>query len=198
MGRSVKTQILNELEGRSAFINGYGNPGSPMVFCPTNCTSNENYGVHTPQAAYPKFWDQIPGYWTEPKYSSDSQQEVNAGLTQGAPVVLEDGLPVFCKKPYAVCDYPDGDLFARASIQRLLVKTTSPTCHMSMKIFLCTLYRRRCQDSTDENPDSSTYMRRGVWPVCFEQVSASLPVRPCIIAVDTSSMSNSQRQRDGN
>ena len=132
-----------------------------MTFCPTNCTENENYGVHEPEPSYAKFWGQFQGYWTEPVYSADSQQEVAGGLTQGAPVKLQAGLPVFCKKPYAVCDYPDGDLFARASMERLLVKTSSAQCHASMKVFLCTLYRRRCRDNTDENPSSATYRHGG-------------------------------------
>ncbi len=82
---------------------------------------------------------------------------------------LESGVSVFCRKPYAVCDYPDGDLYVRAALEHLQAKSTSDACQSSMKVFLCTLYRRRCQDNTDETPSSKTYRSRGVWPVCFEQ-----------------------------
>jgi hypothetical protein len=140
-----------------------------MVFCPRNCTENENYGVHSTTTSDSRFWNLYNGYWTEPVYSTDSQQEIDAGMTQGPPTRLVSGVSVFCKKPYAVCDYPDGDLYVRAALEQLQAKSTSEVCHSSMKAFLCTLYRRRCRDNTDEAPSSKTHRNRGVWPVCFGQ-----------------------------
>ena len=67
-----------------------------MSFCPTNCTVDKIYSTHQSEAVFTKFWSKC--YWSQPGYSTDYQKEKNAGLTEGAPIKVEAGAPVFRKR----------------------------------------------------------------------------------------------------
>lgn len=69
---------------------------------------------------------------------------------------------MLCKKPYDVCDYPNGDVFVRQALETLLKRTTDPICQNSMKIFLCALHRRKCGPEKDPNRASPTFGNRAV------------------------------------
>jgi len=92
-----------------------------------------------------------------------------AGIEQPRQGFVQAGEATLCKKPYAVCDYPNGDVFVRHALQELQVKNTESLCISSMKHFLCTLYRRRCDTVTDTDVNSPTFGNPAVKPVCFEQ-----------------------------
>jgi len=139
-----------------------------MMFCPYNCTNNTDPNTHEDaHPLYEKSWS--PYGYTQPTYSKQSQQEIDAGFSQGAPGFVHAGEPTLCKKPYPVCDYPNGDIFVRDSLQKVLRKSQSGQCQASMKIFLCALYRRKCTDRRDLDVNSPTYGRTGVFPVCWDQ-----------------------------
>eukprot|EP00961_Rhodomonas_salina_P269162 3636973-Rhodomonas_salina.1 len=110
--------------GRAEFINGYGNVGAPMEFCPSKCTENSDFDTHVRDSLtfsaqpfveghpeYQKYWD-IEG-WKSPQYSKNTQQEIDAGFTQIPPPLVHSGEATYCKKPYPVCDYPNGDVYVR-------------------------------------------------------------------------------------
>lgn len=103
------------------------------------------------------------------RYSKQSQEEIDAGFTQGQSGFVHAGEATLCKKPYPVCDYPNGDVFARDALQKIQAKSVDEQCRASMKIFLCALYRRRCLDFRDLDVASATFGRRGVYPVCWDQ-----------------------------
>jgi len=139
-----------------------------MRYCPSKCTENADFNTHVEgPGEYWKQWDQDG--WTQPLYGKDTPQEIAAGFTQGNPAEVQAGVAVICKKPYSVCDYPQGDVFVREALERILKKTTKTQCRASMKIFLCALYRRKCQDEFDTDEASATFQHQRVYPVCFPQ-----------------------------
>mmetsp|Transcript_32639 Transcript_32639/g.79016 ORF Transcript_32639/g.79016 Transcript_32639/m.79016 type:complete len:258 (+) Transcript_32639:55-828(+) len=156
------------MPGNAEWINGYGRTGEVMSFCPYNCTGNSDFATHVGgDPRYWKFWD-ISG-WLSPQYSEDTKQEIENGMTQGDPHFVQSGVSMLCKKPYDVCDYPNGDVYVRQSLEIMLTRTTNEVCHQSMKIFLCALFRRKCLIPTDQDRFSPTYRNRAVQPVCWQQ-----------------------------
>lgn len=139
-----------------------------MKFCPVQCTINSDTWTHEgPDEGYEKHWDREG--WKQPQYSSNTAEEYKAGLEPPKPGFVQAGVATLCKKPYPVCDYPNGDVFVRHALQEIQVKTTDPQCMSSMKHFLCTLYRRRCMNLIDQDPKSTTRGNQAIRPVCFDQ-----------------------------
>jgi len=154
--------------GTQEWIHGWGKAGEPMRFCPSKCTPNSDYATHeTATQGYAKQWDKTG--WQEPKYGAPSHEEIKSGFSAPIQGYVQAGEATLCKKPYAVCDYPNGDVFVRHALQEIQVRITEKQCLSSMKHFLCTLYRRRCYQNTDGDANSVTYGNQGIKPVCFEQ-----------------------------
>uniref|UniRef100_A0A7S0VQU3 FZ domain-containing protein n=1 Tax=Hemiselmis tepida TaxID=464990 RepID=A0A7S0VQU3_9CRYP len=154
--------------GNADWINGMHRTGEVMSYCPYNCTGNSDFATHVGgDPRYQKFWD-FSG-WLSPQYSEDTKQEIAAGLTQGPQHFIQSGVSMLCKKPYDVCDYPNGDVYVRQSLEKLITRTTDEICQQSMKVFLCALFRRKCLIPTDQDRFSPTYRNRAVQPVCWQQ-----------------------------
>ncbi|EKX44784.1 hypothetical protein GUITHDRAFT_163447 [Guillardia theta CCMP2712] len=160
-------EFQNQFPGTSQWIDGYGTQGSPVTFCPWKCIPYEqNYDVHEDGSGiYNKGWTSQG--WTQQQYAPVSSQESQAGYVQASLGFVQAGVSTFCKKPYSVCAYPEGDVHVINAMQELLRKTTKEQCHIAMKMFLCTLYKRRCLTATDTDQKSSTYGNNAIYPVCW-------------------------------
>jgi hypothetical protein len=154
--------------GKAEFVHGWGVAGENVKFCPWKCVGNSDFGTQkTAPPQYEAHWDREG--WKEPAYGFMSQEEKKAGAPPPDLGYVQAGEATYCKKPYPVCEYPNGDVFVRHALQEISVLNTNPQCLSSMKHFLCALYRRRCETNQDSDPTSPTFQHQGILPVCFPQ-----------------------------